>query len=444
MEFPQGFEEKYRKLLGEDASLFFKSFEKEAKRGFRVNPLKNTLPPSSEGAEQVPWSKTGYRGTIKGVSAEHQAGYVYGQEPSAMFVAEVACPEPGQKVLDLCAAPGGKSTQLAGMLQGEGLLISNEIHPQRARILSENIERFGVTNAIVTNETPQKLALVFPDYFDVILVDAPCSGEGMFRKDPAAMSYWTPDYPIECGIRQHEILEEALKMLAPGGCLIYSTCTFAPEENEQVISDLLKHYPTLKIEPIELSEGMVPGYPDWTDGNLDVSHTARLFPHLLQGEGHFVAKIRDIRSSESIKMEKVKSDVLSKEQQKDWDTFWKQTFMKEPSGIKRLKKDRMILVPKDFPSLKNVTVIREGIHAGLFKKNRFEPNHALALALPDSLFCHSLELDEEECRRYFKGETFRTGKDRGWLAVQCKGMTVGWGKEVKGIVKNFYPKGLRF
>lgn len=444
MDFPQGFEEKYRKLLGKEASLFFESFEKEAERGFRVNPLKKVLPPSHKGAQQVPWSKTGYRGTIKGTSAEHQAGYVYGQEPSAMFVAEVTHVRPGQKVLDLCAAPGGKSTQLAGMLQGEGLLVSNEIHPQRARILSENIERFGIMNAIVTNESPQKLALTFPNYFDVILVDAPCSGEGMFRKDSSAMSYWTPDYPIECGIRQQEILDEAIKMLAPGGFLIYSTCTFAPEENEQVISDLLKHYPTLKIEPIELSEGMVPGYPEWADGSLDVSHTARLFPHLLQGEGHFVAKVRDTKSPESIKMEKVKSDVLSKQQQKEWDTFWKHTFMEEPSGIKQLRKDRMILVPKDFPSLKKATVIREGIHAGLFKKNRFEPNHALALALPESLFRHSLELDEEECRRYFKGETFRTGKDRGWLAIQCQGMTVGWGKEVKGTVKNFYPKGLRF
>lgn len=445
MKFPESFKEKYEQLLGEqEAALFFESFNEEAKRGFRINPLKKTTGPTSHQAEPVPWSSTGFRGTVQGNSAEHQAGYVYGQEPSAMFVAEVAHVQPGQKVLDLCAAPGGKSTQLAGMLQGDGLLVSNEIHPQRARILSENMERFGVKNALVTNESPQKLATQFPAYFDVVLVDAPCSGEGMFRKDPDAMSYWTPEYPVVCSLRQKEILDEAMKMLAPGGTLVYSTCTFAPEENEQVIRKLLHEYPELQVDPIQLAEGMVPGRPDWADGHPELAHTARLFPHHLQGEGHFVARVSDTKEGEATLLPTVKPDSLSKEQRTEWDVFWKEALVSEPEGVKQLRKDRLVLIPEGFPAIKKIKVIREGIHAGVFKKNRFEPNHALALALPNEQFRHRLELDEDACRRYFKGETFRTGEDRGWLAVQCGGMTVGWGKEVKGTVKNFYPKGLRF
>lgn len=251
-----------------------------------------TTPSDLDLSDPVPYSQWGYYGKVAGHSLDHQSGAVYSQEPSAMFVGEVAAPKPGQRVLDLCASPGGKSTHLGSFLQGSGLLVSNEIMGKRAKVLAENTERFGLTNTLVLNEDPTSIAKTFPVYFDQVLVDAPCSGEGMFRKDPDAMSYWTPDYPIACANRQREILSEAVKVLKPGGELIYSTCTFAPEEDEQMIAWLLATYPAFEIVPIAKTAGIIDGKPEWADGNPELAGTARLFPHLMRGEGHFVAKLR--------------------------------------------------------------------------------------------------------------------------------------------------------
>lgn len=445
MQFPEGFKQKYEQLLKEEASRFFDSFTESPERGFRVNPLKvkENVPESLKEAERVEWSPTGYRKDITGTSPEHQSGLVYIQEPSAMMVAEVLDPQPGQKVLDLCAAPGGKSTQIAGKLNGNGLLIANEIHPKRAKILSENIERFGVSNSIVTNASPEQLADVFPQYFDTILVDAPCSGEGMFRKDPEATKYWSPEYPATCAIRQKDILEEAIKMLAPGGTLVYSTCTFAPEENEQIMAHLLSNYPHLNAEEIEKFEGMVSGNPEWADGNEEIEKSVRLYPHLIKGEGHFVAKFKDTTEGNPFDPPSLKPAKLNKSQQRDWEDFWQQTLHEEPVGKKQLKKDQLFLVPENLPELKKIPTLRSGIHAGMFKKNRFEPNHALALALPQESFKFIYDMTEEEYHKYLHGETLQTGQNRGWLAVGYRGMVLGWGKEVKGTIKNFYPKGLR-
>ena len=239
MNFPNGFKEKYQHLLGEDAAAFFATFEQEAVSAFRTNPLKETQKAFDDPIPNTPW---GHYGKVSGKSIEHATGLVYSQEPAAQMVAQVAQPKPGMKVLDLAAAPGGKTTQLLSYLDNQGLLVSNEIHKGRSKILVENVERFGARNVLVTNESADRLAKVFSGFFDLIVLDAPCSGEGMFRKQPDAMDYWSVEYPRECSLLQREILEDALKMLVQGGSLVYSTCTWAPEENEEIVSWLLENY----------------------------------------------------------------------------------------------------------------------------------------------------------------------------------------------------------
>lgn len=224
-------------MLGQEAQAFFESFEQPAISGFRTNPLKEGQIAFDNPIPDMPWS---YYGKVSGKSPEHVTGLVYSQEPAAQVVGQVASPEKGMKVLDLAAAPGGKSTHLLSYLDNTGLLVSNEISSKRAKILAENIERFGARNVVVTNESADRLAKIFPAYFDMIVLDAPCSGEGMFRKDPDAIQYWSKDYPAQCASLQREILESALTMLAPYGQLIYSTCTWSPEENEEIVSGYWK------------------------------------------------------------------------------------------------------------------------------------------------------------------------------------------------------------
>ena len=236
MQFPEGFVKKYEAILGDEARAFLASFDDEAVSAFRINPLKESQVSFSDAIPNTPW---GYYGKVSGKSPEHVTGLVYSQEPAAQMVAQVAQPKPGMKVLDLAAAPGGKSTQLAAYLAGEGLLVSNEISSKRAKILVENMERFGASNVVVTNESADRLAKVFKGYFDLIVLDAPCSGEGMFRKQPDAMDYWSVEYPNQCADLQREILEDAVTMLTDGGRLVYSTCTWAPEENEEIVKWLL-------------------------------------------------------------------------------------------------------------------------------------------------------------------------------------------------------------
>jgi len=262
VKLPAEFITKYEKLLGTAAPAFFAAFDGSVEKGFRVNPMKPTTPAMQQKmTAAIPYSPIGYYGKVNGNSLEHLAGAVYSQEPSAMTVGEVAKPALNERVLDLCAAPGGKTTHLLSYLKQTGLLVTNEINPKRVTALGDNVERYGARNTVITNETPAHLAKALPGFFDRILVDAPCSGEGMFRKDPAAMQYWTPDYPAECATRQREILTETVKMLRPGGHLIYSTCTFAPEEDEQMIAWLLQTYPEFELEPIEKTAGMVDAKP---------------------------------------------------------------------------------------------------------------------------------------------------------------------------------------
>lgn len=448
--WPAGFAEKYQTLLGDEASAFLRALEQPGQKGFRVNPLKaqtQLFNTSTEG--RVPWGAWGYFGEVNGHSVDHTSGLIYSQEPSAQLVGEVAHPHPGEKVLDLAAAPGGKTTHLASFMDQTGLLISNEIFYKRAQILSENVERFGLTNTLVTNHTPAELSPQFPQYFDRIILDAPCSGEGMFRKDPAAMQYWHPDYPAECARLQREILTEAVKMLKPGGELIYSTCTFAPEENEQVIAWLLREYADFEIVPIQRPTGVDAGQPAWADDNPALAGTARLFPHHLAGEGHFVARLRRRPASVEAKAKKAPKLArtnLTVEQKELWQTFQQAQLPDYQPAVLVAFGDQLYALPAGTPDLKRLKVLRAGLHLGTFKKKRFEPSFALALALNPEQQTQIYTLNLEEWRAYVHGDVFATTKDlpNGWYLLVMNGNGMGYGKLVNGQMKNFYPKGLRF
>ncbi|WP_010632063.1 RsmF rRNA methyltransferase first C-terminal domain-containing protein [Sporolactobacillus vineae] len=452
MPLPEAFINKMSRLLGDESDAFFKTYKQKRAFGLRMNPLKRsdgkTAVLSRFHLRSVPFCPTGYyypEADEPGKSALHQAGLYYIQEPSAMFVAETLDARPGERVLDLCAAPGGKSTQIAGAMHNQGLLVSNEPYPKRAKALSENIERMGITNTLVTNETPERLADYFPGNFDRVLVDAPCSGEGMFRKDPDAAQYWSPAHVTECAALQKEILEQAITMLRPGGVLVYSTCTFSPEEDERQIEQVLQNHPEMELVPIVKSGGIEDGRPEWTEsGNPQLRRTARLWPHQLEGEGHFVAKLRKSQGDPGKKIRTARP--AGENQLKDFRTFETQTLTQKLGGRFYAAGSQLYLLPDSCPEFGRLKVIRAGLHLGELKKNRFEPNHSLALALQTSS-CRNLfplrSRDDEE--RYLRGETLPVSSQakKGWTLVTIDGFPLGWGKVSGGMLKNFYPKGLR-
>lgn len=445
---PDAFVTKYQALLGDDADDFFAALHEPASKAYRVNPLKaNSNPFDTDSGEAIPWSRFGFYGQVNGHSVDHTSGVIYSQEPSAQLVAELAAPKPGQRVLDLAAAPGGKSTHLAAFMQQEGLLISNEISRKRAGILSENMERFGVQNALVTNHDATTLAKHFPEYFDTIVLDAPCSGEGMFRKDHDAVDYWTAAYPQENADRQKDILADTVKMLKPGGTLVYSTCTFAPEEDEQVIAWLLEEYPEFSVVPVDMPEGVDAGRPEWADGNPALADTVRLFPHHVAGEGHFMAKLHKADAESDVREPKLAKSNLTKEQKDLWAEFSDTQLVAPLDRVLHAFGDQLYALPVDAPDLNNLQVLRAGLHLGTFKKKRFEPSLALALAMPSDAFQNTVALTYEQWAAYVHGDTFMmTDQDliNGWYLLTFNGNGIGFGKYVNGQMKNFYPKGLRF
>ncbi|MFS1663706.1 RsmF rRNA methyltransferase first C-terminal domain-containing protein [Streptococcus sp. zg-JUN1979] len=434
MKLPVDFIAKYQELLGSEASDFLASFEKQAQSGFRINPLKEQQQSFEHPILGTNW---GYYGKVSGKSVAHATGLVYSQEPAAQMVGQVAAPKPDMRVLDLSAAPGGKSTHLLSYLENTGLLVSNDISTKRSKILSENIERFGARNAIVTNESAERLASVFPSYFDMIVFDGPCSGEGMFRKDPSAVTYWHKDYPKECADLQKSILREAMPMLAQGGELVYSTCTWSKEENEEVVLWLLEQYPYLELVPIEKIAGMSEG--------IEMPEVARMYPHHFQGEGQFVAKLRDKRPKKTIQLRKARSNLTSL-QLKEWKAFEQKHLKSSLSGIYQVFGDQLYLLPKDSPEMKNLKIMRNGLHLGTFKKNRFEPSFALGLALTPGEVINSLEITIEQFAVYVSGNIvpLETNQANGWYQITCEGNGLGFAKVTGNILKNYYPKGLRF
>ena len=345
---------------------------------------------------------------------------------------------PGMRVLDLCAAPGGKSTQIAAALSGDGLLVANEYHPKRAKILARNIERMAVANALVLNEHPQRLAQRFPEYFHRILVDAPCSGEGMFRKEEAALSDWSEETVAMCAKRQGEILASAAQMLCPGGRLVYSTCTFSPEENEGVISAFLKTHPDFTMEAVE-APWFAPGRPEWiADPASGLSHAFRLWPHRLAGEGHFAAVLHRAGDGEGQDVAQEPLTPLPAVA----EAFAAENDLALPQGGCAAFGDTICLLPSDSPALKGLKVLRAGLELGQLKKNRLEPAHAWALWLKSAASTLDFPADSREISAYLKGETL-LGIQKGWTLLTVDGLSLGWVKGDGRTLKNHFPKALR-
>lgn len=433
MYLPEKFIEKYGYLLGDEVDEFLATFERDPVSAYRLNPLKSGQKNFLDAIPETPW---GYYGKVSGKSAEHVTGLVYSQEPAAQMVGQVAAPEKGMRVLDLAAAPGGKSTHLLSYLQNTGLLVSNEISTKRSKILVENIERFGARNVVVTNESADRLARVFEAYFDVIVFDGPCSGEGMFRKDHQATQYWHESYPAECADLQKSILRDAMKMLTPGGRLVYSTCTWAPEENEEVVKWLLAEY-DMELIDIPKLNGMLEG--------IDMPEVARMYPHHFKGEGQFVAHLRDRRKPESKKVKNPKSN-LTREQVQLWQDFAQKHIKIQLSGTLQTFGDNLYLLPKELPDMKGIKIARNGLFLGTFKKKRFEPSFALGLALSPDDVEQFVKIDIEQFEFYVAGNTINLSENlpNGWYQVVIEGNGMGFGKVVGRTLKNYFPKGLRF
>lgn len=495
---PEQFLERMKEMLGDEYGEFLASYEKPRTYGLRVNTLKMT-PEKFEklglfSITRIPWVENGYfyHGEVRPAAHPlYAAGAYYLQEPSAMTPAACLGVKPGERVLDLCAAPGGKATELGARLRGEGLLVANDISTSRARALLYNLEVFGVENAFVTNETPERLAAAFEGYFDRILVDAPCSGEGMFRKEEAVARDWSPEKSEYLSGQQREILSQAVRMLKPGGTLLYSTCTFAPCEDEQTVCWLLEQFPDMHLVPLPQYEGFSGGRPSWGNGREDLELCVRIWPHRMEGEGHFLAKFE--KSGMAADGEEGSSRWKnSQKEEREAECFEKNRFRNpgkgkgqkkrgrkdtaEPSRDTRLNRQeealiREFLLPctRKFPmeqmekrgqkvyfvpelpeGVRGLKFLRNGLYFGELRRDRFEPSQQLAMCLSAEKFTEHLclTLEDERAARYLKGETLsvspeETAAPAGWKLVCVGDCPLGWGRLVQGILKNKYQSSWR-
>lgn len=444
MNLPIEFCERMRELVGDEYDEFIKSYDTQLNRGVRINELKCDMTPELfSDCEKVLWCRNGYYvndGKVSGNHPYHAAGVIYFQEPSAMCVAEWLPLCDDAKILDLCAAPGGKTTHIGARMKNKGLLVANEIISKRAAILSENVERMGLTNTIVTNETPSHLAEKFEGFFDGIIVDAPCSGEGMFRKEPQAVDEWSVNHTLSCAVRQRNILDDAYKMLRCGGYIMYSTCTFSYDENEAVVKYMTDKY-NMELCPI-------PGLDMLSQGIGDgMENCRRVFPHKNKGEGHFTALLRRTEENETatefVKKQNKRKDTALENAIKLYYEFEKTALKVHLEGEFVLFGDNLYLLPQ-YVDIDKLKVLRCGLHLGEVKRNRFEPSHALSHAFDEGVYINKVETlqDSDEIKKYMHGETLSSDVS-GWCVIKTEKYIVGWGKGSNGIVKNHYPKHLR-
>ncbi|MCR5301901.1 MAG: RsmF rRNA methyltransferase first C-terminal domain-containing protein [Lachnospiraceae bacterium] len=433
-DLPVGFTNRMKSQLGSEYADFISCYDLPCKKALRFNRSKTSpvdyalmcrILTGKDAPEEVRcWSGAFmYSDDGPGASPLHEAGVFYIQEPSAMLpVTLLDVDDSSLKVLDLCAAPGGKSTQITDLMRGRGLLVSNEVIQKRAAVLSGNIERMGIANALVISADPDRLAERFPAYFDRILVDAPCSGEGMFRKNPEAVKEWSEDNVKMCATRQKWLLDCASLMLSPGGRIVYSTCTFSPEEDEEVTEHFLKTHPEFTIE----------------DGPY------KMYPHTFPGEGHYaVSFVHGDTASRRTAPE------LPKEQSACvFEGIPLPSAVSSDNMNERIVRfgESVYIAPEYMPDLDGLKVCRTGLKIGTYKKNRFDPDHALSHALTKDEADHFIDLapDSPEVRGYLSGMTLNCDKDiKGWCLVTVMGYPLGWGKAVGGVLKNHYPSGLR-
>ena len=497
-ELPKAFLQTMEKLLGEEYEPFLEGFDGRRQFGLRVNTSKISLEEFERIAPfhltKIPWISNGYFYQEEDYPARHPfyaAGLYYLQEPSAMTPASRLKVVPGDYVLDLCAAPGGKATALAAELLGQGLLVANDINTARARALLRNIELFGIKNAFVTNEPPHVLADKYPQFFDKIMVDAPCSGEGMFRKNPAVMEAWEEKGPEYFSKLQREIIVHGADMLKPGGTMLYSTCTFASAENERTITHLLRERPEMEVLPMEDYEGFSPGLTSFDGEEFHEScHLCRrIWPHKMEGEGHFLALLRKKESENGAlpeeenvyielpetkkekKKRKKKGNTSDKRTKNWWDAcksldkeqktalaeFFSHVTWKFSEDHVDVRGDKVYYVPGRDYERGSVHFLRNGVYLGDLKKKRFEPSQPFALALSADTFDQILDFPENDSRLqdYMRGETLpvedlleqkkakweNTGN--GWYLVTACGYPLGFGKLAGTMLKNKYPAGWR-
>lgn len=452
MELPVEFSDRMKRLIGDEYEDFLRSYDTKINQGIRINTLKcdDTKAAASKlgASDRVEWCPDGYyveKSALNGNHPYHAAGVFYFQEPSAMSAAEGLPLTDNPHILDLCAAPGGKTTHIGARMQNKGLLVSNEIIPKRAAILTENVERMGLTNTIVTNESPSKLSEKFSAFFDGIIVDAPCSGEGMFRKEPQAVTEWSAAHTLSCAQRQKNILDDAYKMLKTGGYIMYSTCTFSFEENEKVVQYMVEKY-NMEICDIPCLSVLSDGIGDFPG----IEKCRRVFPHKQNGEGHFAALLRKTEETARPEDKKKKRDKKGGRPDNTLDTavklyreFEKKTLKTPVRGEFVLFGDNLYLLPEKLDT-GGLKILRCGLHLGEIKRNRFEPSHALSHAFPADSYKNILCLDSDspEIKKYMHGETIDCDLN-GWCVVCADGYGTGWGKASGGILKNHYPKGLR-
>ncbi len=424
--FPAAFRTRITEQLGYEAPDFFRAMTQPPTHGIRFNPLK----PCTENSRwmnggKIPWEKNGWylcEDDAPGKTIWHEAGAFYLQDPAAMLPVNVLNPRPGERILDLCSAPGGKATQIGCAMQGCGLLVCNEIVPKRAYILSRNIERFGILNTVITGARPEILSSRWKDGFDAVIADAPCSGEGMFRRYPETKNEWSAEQAAGCVVRQREILSSAAEMVRPGGRLVYSTCTFNPDENENMIQWFLKTHNDWEPESFHF-----PG----TDG---ANGSFTCYPHRTKGEGQFAALLRKKGHGEC---RFVPDTSLPKAVSRDAGRF-ADSFPGLPNATHIF--GHTLIHTEFLPDIKGISVYRIGLHLGEIHDNYFIPDHASAYIAASSI--QKSIVNPELAVRYMAGETF-AGNESGWTVVTCSDMPLGWGKGTGGIIKNHYPKGLR-
>jgi 16S rRNA C967 or C1407 C5-methylase (RsmB/RsmF family)/NOL1/NOP2/fmu family ribosome biogenesis protein len=454
---PEAFVARMRALLGPEADAFLDGYRRPAQRAVRANPLK--LDPAELPGllgidpDPVPWCPEGFflpEGARVGDTLAHAAGLCYVQEPSAMAVAEALDVRPGQRVLDLAAAPGGKTTQIAGRLGDAGVVVANEVQPSRARALADNLDRWGSPRTMLAGETVARLADRLPEVFDRVLLDAPCSGEGLFRRSPAAAAQWRPGHVRGSADRQRALLADATALVRPGGVLVYSTCTFAPEENEQQMAGFLATHPGWELLDIPGHEGFAPGRPDWSpDAQPELARTVRLWPHRLRGEGHFIAKLgrsaaalADRPAPEARESPASRRQVPRRGVVDAWRGFAADALQVEFPAV-TVVGERAYSVPDEELAGAGVRLVRPGLPLGRARPGRFEPAHALAMVAGPPVVRRTRELREGEARAWVRGEPLASDGLDGWTVVAWNGWPLGWGRAAGGALKNHYPKGLR-
>ena len=461
IKLPEKFENKMKELLQDEYDDYLQCYDEPRYYGLRVNTNKISVEDFLKIAPwpltPVPWIPNGfYYDGDKIQPSKHPyyfAGLYYLQEPSAMTPASRIPVEPGERVLDVCAAPGGKATELGAKLKGEGVLIANDISNSRARGLLKNLELFGIGNMMVISEEPGKLVEYFPEYFDKILIDAPCSGEGMFRKDKKMVKAWEEHGPEFFSKLQRSIITQAAAMLKPGGMILYSTCTFDPLENEKTVEYLLETCPEFKICEMEGYEGFCEGIPKYVENHSEeYRKTVRIFPHKMQGEGHYLALVKKGDGNAERENEKpAKTKSGAKKLPEELEQFLKELAWDVDKSRLDIREERVYYMPENLPMLKGVRFLRSGLLLGEVKKNRFEPSQALAMCLKKEEYPRILDLPVSDDRviKYLKGETLdvediTSRKEKGWYLVCVDGYPLGFGKLANQTLKNKYLPGWRW